>query len=87
MKTTIQGTLDELATTLITRDADNKSFKDEYTPEDVMNATHIFSCILNNYGFKRGTMRLDNAEIAGECIADLVKGMAGVDTKTYYKGR
>jgi hypothetical protein len=74
-----------MATELLARDAENKSFRDNYTPEDVMNAGLIFQSIISNYGIKQGMINGDNATKFGEEMAALIKLMTGVNTKTYYK--
>ncbi len=85
-QTKIQRDLKKLADTLIDRDVRQVSADDDYTVNDVVAATHIFSAVFSNLAIKNGT--INSKEIAGEfgnSLYELIKRFSGVDTKEYYK--
>lgn len=85
MEKEIRPILDELATALISRDADRTSFDDNYTADDVMNALTIFSCVASNYGIKEGRITSEkDATAFGSALSNVVFNLTGIDTKTYY---
>lgn len=100
----ISQILDSLCTTCLTLDAADVEDKEAihaydvmYTPEDAMNALHIFSHITGNIRIHTflASDRTDedkelfekNTEQFGGILSELFFGMTGIDPKKYYNDK
>ena len=78
--------LNALADSLLSREADQTAFHDEYDEIDVINTVQIFQSVLSLYGIKHNKIQSESdAEKAGRVLANLVLNMTGIDTRTFYK--